>query len=647
MTNGLITRRGFLVTASVVAAGGATAAVLARTTGSEHTLKKIEPNDGLIGAVERQRRRAGAVVKEIQLTPMSGPVHLGMGAVDSWSYDGLIPGSEVRLRAGDVLRATVRNELPDPTTIHWHGIALRNDMDGVPDLTQQPIEPGSAFTYEFTAPDPGTYFFHPHVGTQLDRGLYAALVVDDPAEPGAYDREFLVVLDDWLGERRKPDDVLKRLQAGMGGMSGTGGMGGMDMGGSDAEPSDSPLGADTGDVRYPMYLINGRPATDPAMFGAKPGERLRLRIINAGSDTPFRVALGGHRLTVTHSDGFPVDPVEVDALLLGMGERYDVSVRVPDTGAFPLVARAEGTAMGAMAVVRTGMGMAPMADATPKELMMGQLLDLSDLRATQDVALPSREPDRTYAATLTGDMASYRWGLDAELEDGVTLPVRSGERVRLVLDNTTTMWHPLHLHGHTFEVVTDAGAGPRKDTVIVPARARVTLDVEADNPGQWVLHCPQHLSRRGGDADGPLLRELSPSRRLGRVHSTRAERDHRPMSDGRPTTRLCPTGVWQVEPGEMGRKRQHGRPPRWHPEAAPPHRGADHRNKEDAGGPPVLHRRARSDLRRTGRARGDRPADPRGPRERMRPRGDRGGQRRGEGRRAPGGRRQVREERVR
>jgi multicopper oxidase len=488
MTNGLLTRRGFLVTAGVVAAGGATAAVLARTTGGERALEKIGPTDGLIGALERQRRRAGAGVKEIELHPLPGSVALGNETVNSWSYDGLIPGSEVRLSAGDVLRATVRNGLPDPTTIHWHGIALRNDMDGVPDLTQQAIAPGAAFTYEFTAPDPGTYFFHPHVGTQLDRGLYAPLVVEDPSEPGAYDREFVVVLDDWLGSRRTPDDVLETLQEGMGGMSGTGGMGGMDMGGGEAEPSGGPLGGDTGDVRYPMYLINGRPATDPATFPAKPGERLRLRIINAGSDTPFRVALGGHRLTVTHADGFPVEPIEVDALLLGMGERYDVLVRVPDSGAFPLFARAEGTAMGAMAVVRTGIGMAPMADVGPKELM-GQLLGLFDLRATEDVALPSREPDRTYTATLTGDMASYRWGVQAESEGGVTLPVRSGERVRLVLDNSTMMWHPLHLHGHTFQAVTGAGSGPRKDTVIVPAGSRITLDIEADNPGQWVLHC--------------------------------------------------------------------------------------------------------------------------------------------------------------
>lgn len=409
MANGPTSRRGFLVAAGVMAAGGATAAVLARTTGGETALQKIEPNDGLIGAVERQRRRAGATLKEIELTPMSGAVDLGGRTVDTWSYDGLVPGGEVRVRAGDVLRAVVRNRLPDPTTIHWHGIALRNDMDGVPDLTQPAIAPGADFTYEFTLPDPGTYFFHPHVGTQLDRGLYAPLIVEDRSEPGAYDREFVVVLDDWLGSRRTPDEVLEKLREGMGGMSGgSGGMGGMDMGGGGQfDQSEGRLGSDTGDVRYPMYLINGRPPMDPATLSARLGERLRLRIINAGSDTPFRVALGAHRLTVTHADSFPVQPVDVDAVLLGMGERYDVVVTAAEDGAFPLVAQAEGTAMRALAVVRTGYGAPPMPDARPEELM-GRLLALSDLRANPEVALPTREPDRTYTAVLTGGMATYR-----------------------------------------------------------------------------------------------------------------------------------------------------------------------------------------------------------------------------------------------
>ena len=294
----------------------------------------IGPRSPQVGELERTRRAAGARVVNTALRAGPGTVDLGGIQVQTWTFDGQLPGPATRVNRGDVLRADLRNGLPQPTTIHWHGIALRNDMDGVPDLTQPPIAPGSPFTYEFTVPDSGTYWFHPHVGMQFDRGLYAPLIVDDPDEAGDYDVEAVIVLDDWLdGVAGDPDQRLEQLRReGMG--MGMGGMGG-------GNPETAPLGPDTGDVDYPYYLINGRIGTDPVTVQGMPGQRLRLRIINAGADTAFRVALGGHRLAVIQSDGFPVEPAEGDALLIGMGERYDVLVTLAD-GVFPLVASAEG-----------------------------------------------------------------------------------------------------------------------------------------------------------------------------------------------------------------------------------------------------------------------------------------------------------------
>ena len=260
-------------------------------------------------------------------------------------------------------RVRVDNQLPADTSIHFHGIALSNDMDGVPGLTQDPIAPGGAFTYEFTAPHPGTYFYHSHSGVQLDRGLYGVVVIDDPAEPGGYDDEWVVVLDDWVdGTGRTPDDVARELgMAASGeGSESAGEMGGMDhgsmedmegMGDMGAETMQSDLLGGAGDVNYPYYLVNGRIPTDPVSLTAVPGRRIRLRIVNAGSDTAFRLALGGHRMTVTHSDGFPVTPRETDALLIGMGERFDVLVTLAD-GVFPLYAAAEG---------KPGYGVAPVS----------------------------------------------------------------------------------------------------------------------------------------------------------------------------------------------------------------------------------------------------------------------------------------------
>ena len=393
-----------------------------------------------------------------------------------------MPGPEIRIRAGEVLQVRLRNQLPTETTIHWHGIALRNDMDGVPGVTQDPIPAGGEFTYEFAVPDPGTYFFHPHVGVQLDRGLYGSLIVEDPDEPGGYDREVVMVLDDWTdGVGEAPDDILARLTAG--GMDHSG----MGMGNEDSGMAMSDvLGGDAGDVMYPLYLINGRAANDPQVIEANSGERLRLRIINAGSDTAFRLAVGGHSFTVTHSDGFPVMPVEGDALLIGMGERYDLEVSMRE-GVTPVVAIAEGKGGRARLLIRAGTGEPPPAEHLPDELQ-GRLVTVDALAATARVEPKAAEPDRIHRLALDGDMMSYRWTINGDIWKG-TLPldVSSGERVRLEFDNRSTMFHPMHLHGHTFHM--SLGGGARKDTVIVKPGQVLAADFEADNPGRWVVHC--------------------------------------------------------------------------------------------------------------------------------------------------------------
>lgn len=442
---------------------------------------RIAATDGAVQATEAVRRSPSAQVHDISLTAAPTTLELDGRALQTWAFNGSVPGPLIRLRAGDVLRATVINGLRVPFTVHWHGIALRNDMDGVPGVTQQPIAPGRQFVYEFTVPDPGTYLYHSHVGTQLDRGTYGALVVDDPAVAAPVGRDIPMLLDDWIdGTGTDPDRVLADLRADRNTT-----MGGMGMGAGDPA---RPLGSDTGDVAYPYYLINGKVPTDPASYDVRPGERVRLRLINAGADTAFRVAAAGSRLTVVASDGFPVAPVAVDTVLLAMGERYDVLITAPPSGAMPVVAVAEGRAGQALAVLRVGPGPAPAAGVTPPELA-GELLTLTDLRSAPDVTMPVGEPDRTYPVTLTGGMQGYRWGLEVKAVSGVSLPVRKGERIRLVFENRTMMFHPMHLHGHTFQVLNSTADGARKDTVIVPPMGGVTVDVVADNPGQWLLHC--------------------------------------------------------------------------------------------------------------------------------------------------------------
>jgi FtsP/CotA-like multicopper oxidase with cupredoxin domain len=249
------------------------------------------------------------------------------------------------------------------------------------------------------------------------------------------------------------------------------------------------LGGDAGDVNYPYHLVNGRVPADPDVYRGEPGKRVRLRIINAGGDTAYRVALGGHKLTITHTDGFPVEHQEVDALLIGMGERYDVLVTLGD-GVFPLVALAEGKDASGMALVRTGSGGAPQASVRPKELN-GRILTASRLKAADDVRLASKKADRVHRIELTGGMGMYDWAINGkafDMDDPSAHPilVEEGERVRLDFVNTTQMWHPMHLHGHTYQL---ASGGPRKDTAIVSPKKTLSVEFDADNPGQWMLHC--------------------------------------------------------------------------------------------------------------------------------------------------------------
>ena len=455
--------------------GAATTALLA---GCSRGPVLIEPNGATVKDAERRRVPAGGPVVKASIVANPVTVDLAGRQVSTWAFGNAIGGPGIRAKAGDTLEVDVRNDLPDPTSIHWHGLALRNDMDGVHDLTQSGIKPGTSFQYRFSLPDPGTYWFHPHTGLQLDRGLYSPLIIDDPAEPGGYDAEAVIVLDDWLDGMggRTPETVFAKLKPAGGGMGSMSGMASSEL-----------LGGDAGDVRYAMHLLNGRPPADRPTFEVRPGGRIRLRVINAGSDTAYRFCVGGHRMTVTHTDGFPVKPVEVDAILIGMGERYDVTVTV-QAGAWPFVALAEGKDDTAEAVIRTTGTIQPASvpGVRPDELDR-QLLSYSDLFASPAVAL-SGSVNRTFDFDLGGSMMGYDWKLTTPKAPSGRHIAHFGDGVNMSFANHGTMFHPMHLHGHTFRLGPNAD-GPRKDTVIVKPRETVSTYFKANNPGRWMLHC--------------------------------------------------------------------------------------------------------------------------------------------------------------
>lgn len=449
---------------------------------------------------DRQQRASPTRKVDVTVALEAKPIELDLGEriVSTWAYGDQVPGSAIRAKTGDLVEVRLANRLPEPTSIHWHGLAIVNEMDGVPDVTQRNVEPGTDFTYRFVVPDAGTYWFHPHHGLQLERGLYAPFIITGSDEPDV-DAEYVIVLDDWLdGTGTTPEAELARIREmgqtmtadtsmDMGGMD----MGGMGMGGMGMATSPL-LGGDAGDATHPYQLLNGRPISHPVTLDPQPtaGSRVRLRVINASGDTAYRVAVGGHRLTVTHTDGFPVQPVEVDAFLIGMGERYDVVLTVA-SGAWPIVASAEGKDQRAGAILRTSDATAttaPDLTAAVAELD-GKWLRYSDLHATESAVLTPPADARRVPLRLTGGMGAYDWGINGRTYGNhQPIEVASGEWVTLDITNETMMWHPIHLHGHTGQLGTTAG-GPRKDTVNVLPMTTQTLTFQANNPGTWMVHC--------------------------------------------------------------------------------------------------------------------------------------------------------------
>ena len=515
-----LTRRGFIAAGI---AGGFALAACSQSNGQASSSAKMA---AAIAAAEAARPHSRHTVTA-SLTAQQTDIDLGGITARTLAYGNTIPGPLIRANIGDKLAITVTNRLDQPTSVHWHGIALRNDMDGVEPATPN-IPAGQDFTYRFSVPNAGTYWAHPHVGLEEDMGLYLPVIVDDPTGPGSYDAEWIVVMDDWTdGVGKSPQQLYDALTSqnkptkqnmpaapptttttpttsptkpttsnktttttptgttstsaatGMPGMPGMPGQ----VGNSDL------LGGDAGDIAYPYYLINGRVPAAATTFSAKPGQRIRIRFINSGSDTAFRVALGGHSMTVTHTDGYPVVPTQVDALLIGMAERYDVIVTAAD-GVFPLVASAEGKNAVARALLVTGSGSQPDPQFRPPELTK-RVGTLEVFTATTSVNLGAAEPNLHLPVVLGGDMAKYVWTINGEVYSKTDpLHVRQGQRPTMTFDNPTMMYHPMHLHGHTFQVLkADGTPGARKDTVIVLPKQKINAVLVADNPGLWMLHC--------------------------------------------------------------------------------------------------------------------------------------------------------------
>jgi FtsP/CotA-like multicopper oxidase with cupredoxin domain len=421
--------------------------------------------------------------------------------------NGDLPAPEVRVREGELVRILVENQLPDsPTSIHWHGLLLPAAMDGVPDVSNAPIAPGQTYVYEYPIRQSGTYWYHSHVGFQEQLGCYGAFVIEPAHERLKTEHDAVIILGDWL--HRSPQAVFAQLR----GVSEPGvatktereqgsGMptpsaiptsgtptGGMKMGGNAPAAAKMAGQVDLSDVRYDAFLLNGRGPDNPWTLAVRPGERVRLRLINGGSSTYFRVRLDGHRLQITHADGLAVQAVTVDHLLMGMGEVYDAVVQMAGRGSYTLHAVAQDGSGQALGVLHTP-GAAPQVNrAMPA--FDGRALSYADLRAPLPTTLPEG-PVRAFRLPLSGDMARYIWMIDGQAwPKADPLHIKRGERVQIELVNESMMWHPMHLHGHFFRVLQGAGEHcPLKHTANVAPKETLRIEFTADNPGNWFFHC--------------------------------------------------------------------------------------------------------------------------------------------------------------
>lgn len=396
------------------------------------------------------------------------------------------------LEAGQAFRVRLENALEAPTLIHWHGLTPPFRQDGVPDLPQPLLKPGQSFDYAFPLDTPGTHWMHAHT-LQEQQLLAAPLIVSDPAEAGLDEQEVVVLLHDF--SFKAPEELLAGLTGSGGSIAGHGG--GHGAHGSAAGGHGSGGAAmDINDIEYDAYLANDRTLDDPEVFRVERGGSVRLRIINGATATAFWIVTGALEGEAIAVDGNPVAPVPGRRFPLGMGQRIDIRLRIPsEEGSWPVLALREG------AVQRTGFILATAGGRVDRVPSAGEKasppLDLAfeeQLRARH--ALADGPAVRTHPVVLGGTMDGYVWTVNGRTwGDRLPLRVRAGDRVELAMRNDSMMAHPMHLHGHHFQVVEVNGrrfAGAKRDTVWLPPESAVTVAFDASNPGTWAFHC-HHL----------------------------------------------------------------------------------------------------------------------------------------------------------
>lgn len=465
---------------------------------------------GVVGVVATGARAAPAVKR---LSAESTDIEVNGRAAKVFRIVDDAGRQGIELAPGERFRVDVANRIAERTIIHWHGQLPPWTQDGFPWPQTPPFAPGAVKSYDY-APIAGTFWMHSHEGFQEQRLMTAPLIVRSADEQAEDRQEIVLMLNDFsftppvellagltgetprairsMMDRTENDPAPKSGTAtpasGMPGMM-MGGMRGMAKGGM----SMGSMSMDLNDIDYAAFLANDRTLRDPQVVRVERGGRVRLRIINGASSSQFWIDLGALSGRVVAADGHPIRPVEGSRFPLAMAQRLDILLDVPASGAFPVLARLEGSRRRAGIVLATQGASVPVIAETGPDAA-APVDNALEVRLTARRPLAKRPPDLRHRIVLSGGMKPYAWTLNGERWPGITpLMLKAGQRVEIELVNHSMMAHPMHLHGHAFQVIAVNGRkidGAVRDTVLVtPMMGSVTFAFDADNPGRWAFHC--------------------------------------------------------------------------------------------------------------------------------------------------------------
>lgn len=445
------------------------------------------------------------------------------------TVNGGIPAPTLEFTEGDDAEIVVHNQLLDEeTSVHWHGILLPPEMDGVAYVNTPPIHPGESFTFKFKIRQHGTYWYHSHTMLQEQKGVYGAFIIHPKNKKIKYDKDLVVVLSDWSDENadqivqnlRKDGDYYLYKKNSI--RSWFGALQEKSLGNLLHNEWIRMGGMDLSDVGYDAFLINGQ--QNSQILNAQPGEKIRVRIINSAASSYFYVSLGKLPMKVISADGIDIEPIETKELFMGMAETYDILLELPQKKNYELRATSQditGFASGWIGsgekisaenkvqpnlyatMDHSGMNHAEMDHSAMEHSKMDhskmnhemndviETLTVDQIQSQTKTDFSKKNPTYDLKLVLDGSMQRYIWHINGKaIYQDRNIEVKEGDVVRFTFVNNTMMHHPMHLHGHFFRVLNSANEfSPLKHTVDVPPHGTRTIEFLANEPGEWMFHC--------------------------------------------------------------------------------------------------------------------------------------------------------------